>query len=896
MTPERWQQVKQIFQSAIERPPSERDGFISQACADDPDLRSQVQFLISSYDTADDSFQGVAVNVAAQMIFDDEAKSLLGHSIGPYEVTERIGRGGMGEVFLAKDSRLARKVALKLLRFDVTQDKQRLERFKQEARAASALNHPNILTIYEIGEAGGRPFIATEFIEGETLRSRVENSRIEPVEATDVAIQIASGLNAAHEAGIVHRDIKPENIMLRRDGYVKILDFGLAKLVERQARGQELSTLIKTEEGVIMGTARYMSPEQARGQAVDARTDIWSLGVVLYEMLSGRTPFGGETPGDLIVSILEREPPPLARYSIEAPAELQRIVSKALRKDREERYQTSKDLQIDLRQLKQRLELEAEMKRSAQIAAGEKAASDSVRTRMRMVEEAGTQMGSRAFRLINQIKRRKISATLLLIILVIAIAGAFSLFHLASKSKPTQTSTALKALAVLPFRQLNPGSGDDYLGIGLADALITRLSNLSQIVVRPTDAVLKYAEPDHGHEAAGRELGADLILDGRIQRSGDDLRLTLQLVNVKDGRPLWADQFDEKFTDLFTIEDSISQKVAQALTLKLSGDEQQRLAKRSTENAEAYQEYLKGRFHMLQYTHEGFKNSVAHLNQAIALDPTYAMAYAGLADAYTTASNDYLAPREALPRAQAAALKALSFDEELAEAHAALGHAKFHGYDWSAEKDLQRALQLNPNSVPVLLWYGEYWALRDPIKAIPILQRAQQLDPLSLAVSFFLSNTFILLRQPDQAIKEAQKMIELDSNNPNSHAFLALAYAMQRNYPEAIAEFNKGKQLGAPPWALGMLGYVYAMSGKRDEARQVLAELSQAAKQQFVSPHAIASVYVGLGEKDQAFAWLEKAYEDRDELLGFMRFFFWMDPLRSDLRYAALMQRLGLEP
>ena len=360
MRPERWQQVKQIFQSAIERPASERDGFISQACADDSDLRNQVQSLISSYDEADGSFQTVAVNLAAQMIFDDESKSLLGHCIGPYEVTAQIGHGGMGEVYLAQDTRLARKVALKLLPSQITQDKHRLERFKQEARAASALNHPNILTIYEIGETEGRPFIATEFIEGETLRSRFENSRIGLVEAIDVAIQIASGLNAAHEAGIVHRDIKPENIMLRRDGYVKILDFGLAKLVERQAARPEESTLVKTEEGVIMGTARYMSPEQARGQSVDARTDIWSLGVVLYEMIAGGSPFAGESAADVIAAILDKEPVALAHHLPEVPSELERIINKALRKEREDRYQVINDLLVDLKDLKRGLERAAD--------------------------------------------------------------------------------------------------------------------------------------------------------------------------------------------------------------------------------------------------------------------------------------------------------------------------------------------------------------------------------------------------------------------------------------------------------------------------------------------------------------------------------------------------------
>jgi len=447
MTAERWQQVKQIFQSAIERPPSERDGFISQACADDPDLRSQVQSLISSYDEADDSFLTGAVNRAAQTIFDDEAKSLLGHSFGPYEVTALIGRGGMGEVYLAQDSRLARKVALKLLPSHVTQDKQRLERFKQEARAASALNHPNILTIHEIGETEGRPFIATEFVEGETLRSRMESSRIGHSEALDVAIQIASGLNAAHEAGIVHRDIKPENIMLRRDGYVKILDFGLVKLVERQAAGQDLSTLVKTEEGVIMGTAGYMSPEQARGQSVDCRTDIWSLGVVLYEMLSGHAPFEGETPGDVIVSIIDREPVPLASYVENVPLALDWIVRKALRKEREERYQIIKDLLIDLRNLRKELEVSAEMERSAPptgraMSSGQSAAAPAHST-------------SSAEYIVTEIKQHKRAALLIGGIIIVSAVG----FYLLSRRSPATKEALLRNAT---FTQLTDQAGPEY--------------------------------------------------------------------------------------------------------------------------------------------------------------------------------------------------------------------------------------------------------------------------------------------------------------------------------------------------------------------------------------------------------------------------------------------------
>ncbi len=435
MTPERWQQVKQIFQSALERNPAERSAFLNQACADDPALRSEVESLISSHNQAGDSIEAMAAEAATEMLDDDQADSIVGKQMGHYQVVSRIGRGGMGEVFLAHDTSLGRKVALKLLRSDFTRIEERLRRFQQEARAASALNHPNILTIHEIGHDGSLHFMATEYVEGETLRQHLSRARLTVGQTLDVAIQVASALAAAHQAGIIHRDIKPENIMLRTDGNVKVLDFGLAKLTDPKTIDTAAPTLpqVETEPGVIMGTVSYMSPEQARGLTVDTRTDIWSLGVMIYEMAAGRQPFEGETASDVMSLILQKEPLPLAYSWPEVPAELERIVRKALRKDKEERYQTIKDLLIDLRNLRKELELSAEMERSAPptgraMSSGQSAA-------------ATAHSASSAEYIVTEIKQHKRAAALILgtIIIVSAIG-----FYLLSRRRPATKEASLR--------------------------------------------------------------------------------------------------------------------------------------------------------------------------------------------------------------------------------------------------------------------------------------------------------------------------------------------------------------------------------------------------------------------------------------------------------------------
>src|SRR6266700_2330399 len=452
MTPERWQQLKQIFQSALERNPAERSAFLNQACADDPLLRSQVESLIASHKQAGDSIEAMAAEAATEMLDDDQAVSIVGKQISHYQVVSRIGRGGTGEVFLAHDTSLGRKVALKLLRSDFTRIEERLRRFRQEARAASALNHQNILTIHEIGHDGSLHFMATEYVEGETLRQHLSRARITVGQTLDVGVQVASALAAAHQAGIIHRDIKPENIMLRTDGNVKVLDFGLAKLTEPKTIETAAPTLpqVETAPGVVMGTFSYMSPEQARGLTVDARTDIWSLGVMIYEMATGRQPFEGETASDVMSLILQKEPLPLAHSSPEVPTELERIVRKALRKDKEERYQTIKDLLIDLRNLRKELELSAEMERSAPPISGRAMSSG------QSAAAATAHSASSAEYIVTEIKQHKRAAILILgIIIIVSAIG----FYLLSRRSPATKEAAPRNAT---FTQLTDQSGPEY--------------------------------------------------------------------------------------------------------------------------------------------------------------------------------------------------------------------------------------------------------------------------------------------------------------------------------------------------------------------------------------------------------------------------------------------------
>ena len=783
--------------------------------------------------------------------------------LGRYEIRSQLGKGGMGEVYLAKDTQLARTVALKILPAEIAGDLQRMRRFNQEARAASALNHPNVAHIYEIGEADGMNFIAMEFIDGETLRQRMTSTQMKLGEVLDVATQIAGALAAAHAAGIIHRDIKPENVIVRGDGYVKVVDFGLAKLAERQpdAIDSKASTemLVRTEPGVVLGTVAYMSPEQARGLDADLRTDIWSLGVVLYEMVAGHLPFEGETSIDIINSILEREPPPLARYSREAPEALEWIVYKALCKEKGERYQTAREMLTDLRRLKQRLEFEGELKRSGQ--AGRKGETPAAGVRPAAVETRpapADQPASSADYPVTAIKRRR--ATLLLSLLsLLTVAAIITYFYVRQGSK-----TSIDSLAVLPFINTNIDPETEYLSDGISDSIINNLSQLPNLKVISFSSVLRYKGQKVDPQAVGHELNVRAVLMGRLTQRGDDLSISTELVDVQDNHRIWGTQYNRKLSDLLALQTEISRDISGKLRLRLSSEEQKLLSKGHTENTEAYQLYLRGRFYWSKYTEDGFKKAIECFNQAVEKDPSYARAYAGVADSYIQLGINFLPPKENYPKAEAYALRALKLDGDLAEAHVSLGAYNLL-YEWNwpkAEEELRRAIELNPNYPEAHHFYGHYLETIGRMnEAIAEFKRGLEIDPLSLII-----------------------------NNE-----LAWAYYHARRYDkEAIAELNKALAVSGN-WSavVAELAYVYAVSGRRDEAQKIIQELKERAAKEFIDPYLIALIYSGLGEKGQAFEWLGKAYEERSSYLTWIKVEPKFDPLRPDPRFVELLRLIG---
>lgn len=788
-----------------------------------------------------------------------------GKNFGHYKVHSAIGAGGMGEIYRARDTRLRRDVAIKILPEQWMKNASAVERFMREAQAASALNHPNILTIYDIGEYDSIQFISTEFVEGQTLRQRLKSSPLSLSETLDIAIQVAGALAAAHNAGIVHRDIKPENVMLRNDGYVKILDFGIAKLTERepQRADADAATLIQssTIPGMILGTAVYMSPEQARGLEVDTRSDIFSVGVVIYEMLAGCLPFGGETISDVIASILVSTPKPLSEVVKNLPSELEWSVSKALSKNREERYQTMKGLSVDLKRLKQRLEFEAELKR---------------------VENSNVTFISRNFSTDNHPT------------LVLPEENI-------TRTSFRKTRKAIDSLAVLPLVNDGKDENTEYLSDGITEFIINSLSKVPKLRVVPRSTVFRYKGLETDAQKIGRELGVRAVLAGRVMQLGDFLIVKTELVDIANEAQIWGEQYRRQMTNIFKLQGEIAEDISENLKLKLSGKEKKQLKKSYTDNSEAYQFYLKGRYFVTtKRTEDWIKKGIEYFQKAIDLDPNYALAYCGIAEAYgfLASSTGGWLPRKAYPKAKAAAQKALELDDTLGEAHCSLGF--FHLlYDYNfaeAEREFKRAIELSPNYPNAHDGYGFYLkAVGRHDEAIKKCKQVQQMDPLSTFAHVSLGYAYYFARDYKNAIDECNKALEMDKYSTFAYRNLGLAYLQQGNFENAINALSKAVTFSNCGLSFdAYLGFAYALAGKESEALEVLASFEEAAKKQYVSAYNFAIIYAGLGDFDKSFEWLEKSFKERSGFLPFMKVEPLFDNLRGDARFENLLHRIGL--